>query len=138
MSARRKVGGRGSMDSIDDFAHACGGRSARALTLAMKARHRRAMRSAWLLAVALACAIPARAQDLPPATELLARAERDRTADNPAFRATLAQLDTSARQLTETQRWYLRYLHAWQQDFSGDIEAPSALCARSSPRNPTR
>lgn len=109
------------MDLIDDFAHACGG-SARALTPAMNARHRGAMRSAWLLAVALACAITARAQDLPPATELLARAERDRTADNPAFRATLAQLDTSAQRLNETQRWHLRYLHAWQQDFSGDIE----------------
>lgn len=110
------------MDPIDDFAHACRGGSARHGMPAANAERRYAMHSTWLLAVALACSAPARAQAPPPATELLARAERDRTADNPAFRATLAQLDTAARQLTETQQWHLRYLHAWQQDFSGDIE----------------
>lgn len=75
----------------------------------------------WALAAALACATPASAAQVAPASELIARAERDRTADNAAFRASLAQLDASSGTLTESQKWHLRYLHAWQQDFGGDI-----------------
>jgi hypothetical protein len=76
----------------------------------------------WVLAAALACATPTHAQTTVPATELIARAEQQRTADNAGFRASLAQLDASRQTLTEPQKWHLRYLHAWQQDFGGDIE----------------
>jgi diguanylate cyclase (GGDEF)-like protein len=76
----------------------------------------------WVLAAALACATPTHAQTTVPAAELIARAEQQRTADNAAFRASLAQLDASRQTLTEPQKWHLRYLHAWQQDFGGDIE----------------
>lgn len=75
-----------------------------------------------VLAAALTCATPTHAQTTVPATELIARAEQQRTADNAGFRASLAQLDASRQALTEPQKWHLRYLHAWQQDFGGDIE----------------
>ena len=86
------------------------------------AGHPRLPRSIWVLAAALACATSTHAQTTVPANELIARAEQQRTADNAGFRASLAQLDASRQTLTEPQQWHLRYLHAWQQDFGGDIE----------------
>ncbi|HET6432487.1 GGDEF domain-containing protein [Dyella sp.] len=58
---------------------------------------------------------------------LFERAEPLKSADNAAFRALVAKLDAEQAALSPLQRWHLRYLHAWQKDYDGDIAGATAL-----------
>ncbi|MBS0457931.1 MAG: hypothetical protein JSS44_11435, partial [Proteobacteria bacterium] len=53
----------------------------------------------------------------------LEQADYSKTADNARFQESLRQLDAVAASLTPRQRLYLRYLHAWQTAYSGNMQA---------------
>jgi len=53
-------------------------------------------------------------------SELLARADAIKTVDNSAFAKLLEQLDKNASNLSDDQKWDLRYLEAWQIAYSGE------------------
>lgn len=54
-----------------------------------------------------------------PAT-FLAQTERVRTNDHARFVSMLEQIHRHAESLTPGERWYLRYLDAWQTSYQGD------------------
>ncbi|MBS0570840.1 MAG: GGDEF domain-containing protein, partial [Proteobacteria bacterium] len=58
---------------------------------------------------------------------LLQRADEVKLDDNDAFRNLLEQLDAQAGQLTQPQRDWLAYLHAWELGYRG--EYPQAVTA---------
>jgi diguanylate cyclase (GGDEF)-like protein len=61
------------------------------------------------------------------ADQLLQRADEVKLDENDAFRNLLGQLDAQAHQLTQPQRDWLAYLHAWQLGYLG--EYPQAVTA---------
>jgi diguanylate cyclase (GGDEF)-like protein len=89
------------------------------------------LRPAWFagralaVVLALCSAFGAFAQN--NADQLLQRADEVKLDDNDAFRNLLGQLDAQAGQLTQPQRDWLAYLHAWQLGYLG--EYPQAVTA---------
>ena len=59
--------------------------------------------------------------------QFLKRADQIKLDDNDAFSGLLKQLDAQSNQLTELQRDWLAYFHAWQSGYLG--EYPQALAA---------
>lgn len=55
--------------------------------------------------------------------QLLQRADSVKTSDQSAFIAIVKQLDEQSQQLSNSQRWQLRYLKAWQSAYAGDFDA---------------
>ncbi|GAB2808356.1 tetratricopeptide repeat-containing diguanylate cyclase [Dyella kyungheensis] len=82
----------------------------------------------WLASAGLALCVLAEAVHAAPEIAdpgaFLEQTERVRTSDHPRFVLMLEQMRSEAPQLTSGQRWYLRYLEAWQTAFEGD--APKA------------
>ena len=61
-------------------------------------------------------------------TAFLVQTERVRTNDHARFVSMLDQIHRHAERLTPGERWYLRYLDAWQTSYQGDYaEAESQL-----------
>ncbi|QNK02115.1 tetratricopeptide repeat-containing diguanylate cyclase [Dyella telluris] len=60
-------------------------------------------------------------------TAFLEQTEGVRTTDHPRFLRMLAQIHDEAPELTSAQRWYLRYLDAWQLAFEGDTSKANAM-----------
>lgn len=71
------------------------------------------------LIVVLAGASVAAAPALKNASELLTRAESLKTVDNAAFSRMIQELEGRTNELSETQKWRLRYLQAWQNAYIG-------------------
>jgi diguanylate cyclase (GGDEF)-like protein len=60
------------------------------------------------------------------ATQLLKRADNIKTSNHAEFTELLQRLDSDAVKLSSEQRWYLRFLDAWQAAYSGDYETATA------------
>ena len=73
----------------------------------------------FLLIVVLAGASVAAAPAIKNASELLTRAESLKTVDNAAFSRMIQELEGRTAELSETQKWRLRYLQAWQNAYIG-------------------
>ncbi|MFK2873087.1 tetratricopeptide repeat-containing diguanylate cyclase [Dyella lipolytica] len=74
-------------------------------------------------------------------SQLLARADAIKTVDNTAFAKLLEQLDKNTANLSEAQKWTLRYLHAWELGYTGQfVKAKPELevIARQAPDNTMR
>jgi len=54
-------------------------------------------------------------------------ADSIKTADNARFARLLDELDHDASRLPDDQRWYLRYLQAWEAAWTGDYPKATAL-----------
>lgn len=77
-----------------------------------------------MLAGAAVIAAPA-SEDIP---QLLARAESIKTSDNAGFVKLLQKIEGQAAELSEIEKWRLRYLQGWQATYSGhDDEAKFLL-----------
>ena len=59
-------------------------------------------------------------------SELLQKADDQRTADYPEFAATLESIEKQRERLSPAQLEYLRYLEAWKSAYDGDGEAALA------------
>jgi len=85
----------------------------------------------WLASAGLALCVLAGAVHAAPEIadpgEFLQQTERVRTSDHPRFVLMLEQMRSEAPQLTPGQRWYLRYLEAWQTAFEGDAPKANAM-----------
>ncbi|MET3651389.1 tetratricopeptide repeat-containing diguanylate cyclase [Dyella japonica] len=90
--------------------------------------HRWRRRWPWLAWAGLAFCVLAEAalasSEIADPGAFLEQTERVRTTDHPRFVLMLEQMRSEAPELTANQRWYLRYLEAWQTAFEGD--APKA------------
>jgi diguanylate cyclase (GGDEF)-like protein len=75
--------------------------------------------SGWQVGVAIA-ATPTPVQD---PVQMLAQADKLKTADHAQFLRLLGELDQRASELSSDQRWHLRYLDAWQLAFDGRYDA---------------
>lgn len=80
---------------------------------------RRNFAGLFLLVVVLAGANVAAAPVIENAPELLVRAESLKTVDNAAFSRMIQELEGRTAELSETQKWRLRYLQAWQNAYIG-------------------
>ena len=60
-------------------------------------------------------------------TRQLQRADSIKTSNHVAFLKLLEQLDRDDAALSADQRWYLRYLDAWQVAYAGDYDRASTL-----------
>ena len=78
------------------------------------------------LLIVLAGASVAAAPAPENASELLAHAESLKTADNAAFSKMLQELEGRTTELSEKQKWRLRYLLAWQDAYIGREELATA------------
>lgn len=76
---------------------------------------------------ALARAADAKPVDMVDPYQLLVSAEQLKSANNAAFQVVLKKLDSEQLNLTALQRWHLRYLHAWQKVFDGDLTGASSM-----------
>jgi diguanylate cyclase (GGDEF)-like protein len=63
----------------------------------------------------------------PRAAAQLAQAEALRLTDNAAFVRLLRTMDAGQTSMTAAQRWHLKYLHGWQDDYQGDHASAVAL-----------
>jgi diguanylate cyclase (GGDEF)-like protein len=85
----------------------------------------------WLASAGLALCVLAEAVHAAPEISdpgvFLEQTERVRTSDHPRFVLMLEQMRSEAPQLTSGQRWYLRYLEAWQTAFEGDAPKANAM-----------
>lgn len=59
--------------------------------------------------------------------QLFAEAESLKTVDNAGFAKLLSRLNSHAPQLSETQKWHLRYLQGWQTAYLGDNDKAKPL-----------
>ena len=91
------------------------------------ARHR--WRWPALAGIALGALVhAAHAVPIADPTGFLAQTEQLRTRDHPRFVRMLEQIHHEAPHLSSAERWYLRYLDAWQTSFQGDYaEAATQL-----------
>ncbi|HUA79860.1 MAG TPA: diguanylate cyclase [Dyella sp.] len=74
-----------------------------------------------LLGVALNVAA-ARSPAANETAQLFARADDIEVVDNAAFATLLTQLESREANLSDAQRWHLRYLEAWQTGYIGQID----------------
>ena len=89
-------------------------------------KRRRHLSGLFLLLIVLAGASVAAAPAPENASQLLAHAESLKTADNAAFSKMLQELEGRTTELSETQKWRLRYLLAWQDAYIGREELATA------------
>jgi diguanylate cyclase (GGDEF)-like protein len=64
------------------------------------------------------------------ASELLRKADEERTADFPDFVATITSVEKQKDRLSPGQREYLDYLEAWRSGYSGDSQTALARLTR--------
>lgn len=76
-----------------------------------------------MLAGAAVTAAPAPG-DIP---QLLARAESIKTSDNASFVKLLQKIESQAAELSEVEKWRLRYLQGWQATYSGQNDKAKFL-----------
>jgi diguanylate cyclase (GGDEF)-like protein len=74
------------------------------------------------LMIALAGVAAAATPPTQNATQLLTQAESLKTSNNTAFARQLQLIQSRASELTETEKWRLRYLLAWQNAYIGHEE----------------
>ena len=76
----------------------------------------------FLLLIVLVGASVAAAPTPESAPQLLTRAEGLKTVDNTVFARILQELEGRTTELSDTQKWRLRYLQAWQNAYIGQEE----------------
>ena len=82
----------------------------------------------WLLVgvmLAGTMALAVSAQD--NTAQLFARADYIKTIDNIGYVKLIEQLESRQAELSDTQRWHLRYLEAWQAAYTGQAEKAGTL-----------
>ncbi|SFS16725.1 diguanylate cyclase (GGDEF) domain-containing protein [Dyella sp. OK004] len=84
--------------------------------------HRTAFAGLVLLVGLLMGTAAAAVPEANDALEILRRADSIKTSNHVEFQALLKQLDGRAANLPSEQRWYLRYLDAWQVAYEGSYE----------------
>ncbi|WP_158544928.1 tetratricopeptide repeat-containing diguanylate cyclase [Dyella monticola] len=74
--------------------------------------------------VAMAATPAPASGDIP---QLMARAESLKTSDNAGFAKLLETLESRTAELSETQKWHLRFMEGWQADYIGQDEKAKSL-----------
>lgn len=80
-----------------------------------------------LMLVAISPSQTAASDPAPRAATQLEQAEALRLTDNAAFVRLLRTMDAGQTSMTAAQRWHLKYLHGWQDDYQGDHASALAL-----------
>ncbi|MBE1159851.1 GGDEF domain-containing protein [Dyella acidiphila] len=76
-----------------------------------------------------ACVVPFAAQAQDDTAQLFARADDIKTIDNVGYAGLIDRLEHRDAQLSDAQRWHLRYLEAWQAAYTGQNEKAGSLLA---------
>jgi diguanylate cyclase (GGDEF)-like protein len=90
----------------------------------------------FLLLVMLAGAAVAAAPAPGGISQVLARAENIKTSDYAGFLKLLQELEGRTAELSETQKWSLRFLEGWQATYSGQDERAKSLLEAVAKRAP--
>jgi diguanylate cyclase (GGDEF)-like protein len=98
--------------------------------------YRKLFTGATLLLGLLAGAAAAEPPETDGRTQLLQQADSIKTSNHVEFVKLLEQLDGDAAGLSQDQRWYLRYLDAWQVAYAGDYDRASTLLSDFIDRSP--
>jgi diguanylate cyclase (GGDEF)-like protein len=91
------------------------------------ARRRIGLAAVILLLSLFANTVIAAAASGDDATQLLVRADSIKMLDNASFQNMLDQLARKEATLSDTDKWHLRYLEAWQTGYSGQYDKACSL-----------